>query len=68
MTPMPTTSTPAPVRAYTGIARRHRGGSVLLSIADDRICKLNGVGAVIWMILEESLEERAYYSKQKLFL
>jgi hypothetical protein len=27
---------------------------VLLSIADDRICKLNGVGALTWMILEES--------------
>jgi hypothetical protein len=54
MTPMPTTSTPAPVPAYTAIARRHKDGSVLLSIADDRICKLNGVGALTWMILEES--------------
>jgi hypothetical protein len=54
MTPMPTTSTPTPVHAYTAIARRHKDGSVLLSIADDRICKLNGVGALMWMILEES--------------
>jgi hypothetical protein len=38
----------------TGIAKRHRDGSVVLSAADDRICKLNGVGALTWMILEES--------------
>ena len=54
MTPLPTTSTPAPVHTYTAKARRHKDGSVLLSIADDRICKLNGVGALTWMILEES--------------
>jgi hypothetical protein len=54
MTPMPTTSTPAPAHAYTALARRHKDGSVLLSIADDRICKLNGVGALTWMILEVS--------------
>jgi hypothetical protein len=35
-------------------ARRHKDGSVLLSIAEDRICKLNGVGALTWMIIEES--------------
>jgi hypothetical protein len=29
---------------------------VLLSAADDRICKLNGVGALTWMILEQSKE------------
>jgi len=34
--------------------RRHKDGSVLLSIAEDRICKLNGVGALTWMILEEA--------------
>jgi len=27
---------------------------VLLSIAEDRICKLNGVGAMTWMVLEEN--------------
>jgi hypothetical protein len=27
---------------------------VLLSIAEDRVCKLNGVGALTWMILEEN--------------
>jgi hypothetical protein len=56
MQPMPTTSTPTPTptHAHTAIAQRHKDGSVLLSIADDRICKLNGVGALTWMILEES--------------
>src|ERR1041385_1948302 len=33
--------------------RRHKDGTVLLSIAEDRICKLNGVGALTWMILED---------------
>ena len=40
--------------SYTERARRHKDGSVLLSIAEDRICKLNGVGALTWMILEEN--------------
>ena len=40
--------------SYTERAQRHKDGSVLLSIADDRICKLNGVGALTWMILEEN--------------
>src|SRR4029079_12802686 len=35
-------------------AQRHKDGSVLLSIADDRMCKLNGVGALTWMVLEEN--------------
>jgi len=39
---------------YTERAQKHKDGSVLLSIADDRICKLNGVGALTWMILEEN--------------
>ena len=34
--------------------RRHKDGSVLLSIAEDRICKLNGVGALTWMVLEDT--------------
>ena len=41
-------------REHTANAQRHKDGSVLLSVADDRICKLNGVGALTWMILEES--------------
>ena len=40
--------------SFTERAQRHRDGSVLLSIADDRICRLNGVGALTWMILEEN--------------
>lgn len=40
--------------SYTEKAQRHKDGSVVLSIADDRICKLNGVGALTWMILEEN--------------
>lgn len=39
----------------------HKDGSVLLSIAEDRVCRLNGVGALTWMIIEDtaglSLEE-----------
>lgn len=44
----------APVFSYTERAQRHRDGSVLLSIADNRVCKLNGVGALTWMILEDN--------------
>ena len=36
------------------IARKHRDGSVLLSAANDRIFKLNGVGALTWAVLEQS--------------
>jgi hypothetical protein len=43
-----------PARVYTERAKRHRDGSVLLSITEDRVCKLNGVGALTWMILEEN--------------
>jgi len=57
MMQIPTSSSaPIPARAYTEKAKRHKDGSVLLSIADDRICKLNGVGALTWMILEENPE------------
>jgi len=44
----------ASVSSFTERAQRHRDGSVLLSIADDRICKLNGIGALTWMVLEEN--------------
>jgi transglutaminase superfamily protein/coenzyme PQQ synthesis protein D (PqqD) len=40
----------------TDRARKHKDGSVLLSIAEDSVCKLNGVGALTWMILEETRE------------
>lgn len=39
---------------YTEKARNHKDGSVVLSVADDRICKLNGIGALTWMLLEEN--------------
>ena len=54
MTHAPTSSTSACDLSYTARAQRHKDGSVLLSIADDRICKLNGVGALTWMILQEN--------------
>lgn len=40
--------------AVTERIRKHQDGTVLLSIAQDRICKLNGVGAMTWMILEDT--------------
>ena len=52
--PVATSSTAISAHSYTEKARRHKDGSVLLSIADDRICKLNGVGALTWMVLEEN--------------
>ena len=52
MMPMPVTSTLDP-HPITDRARKHKDGSVLLSISADRVCKLNGVGALTWMILED---------------
>jgi transglutaminase superfamily protein/coenzyme PQQ synthesis protein D (PqqD) len=49
-----TSSTPISTHSFTETAQRHKDGSVLLSIADDRICKLNGVGALTWMVLDEN--------------
>ena len=49
-----TSSTPISAHSHTEKARRHKDGSVLLSITDDRICKLNGVGALTWMVLEDN--------------
>ena len=39
---------------FSIVARKHRDGSVLLSAANDRIFKLNGVGALTWIVLEQS--------------
>ena len=47
-----TSATPTAAPSYTEKAQRHKDGSVLLSVANDRICKLNGVGALTWMVLE----------------
>ena len=62
MMPTPRVSTLDCPHPITDRARRHKDGSVLLSITEDRVCKLNGVGALTWMILEDitgglSLEE-----------
>jgi hypothetical protein len=54
MTPMITTTTVDHSHPHTDRVRRHKDGSVLLSIAEDRICKLNGAGALTWMILEDA--------------
>ena len=48
-------ASPLLAQPYTDKARKHKDGSVLLSIADDRICKLNGVGALTWMVLEDAV-------------
>lgn len=47
----PTITTTQP---FASIARKHRDGSVLLSATNDRIFKLNGVGALTWSVLEQS--------------
>ena len=62
MMPMPITSTLDSPQPITDRARKHKDGSVLLSISEDRVCKLNGVGALTWMVMEDtrvglSLEE-----------
>lgn len=36
------------------VAKKHRDGCVLLSTASDRIFKLNGVGALTWLVLEQN--------------
>src|SRR6266851_5132821 len=56
MTPMPTTSTPIPA-GYTAIAQRHKDGSVLLSVNAEKICRVNGVGALVWVTIEESPQD-----------
>src|SRR3569832_515727 len=56
MMPTPRIATLDCPHTITDRARRHKDGSVLLSIAEDRVCKLNGVGALTWMILEDVTE------------
>lgn len=53
---IPTIAAAAPANPCTERAQKYKDGSVLLSISEDRICKLNGVGALTWMVLEESRE------------
>jgi hypothetical protein len=64
------TSTADCPHPLTNRARKHKDGSVLLAIAEDRVCKLNGTGALTWMILENiaeglSLEEILYALEQQ---
>jgi hypothetical protein len=54
MMPMMTTTTVDHSHPHTERVRRHKDGSVLLSIAEDRVCKLNGAGALTWVILEKA--------------
>jgi hypothetical protein len=49
-------TTAAPLNPFSVVARKHHDGSVLLSAANDRIFKLNGVGALTWIVLEQSPE------------
>ena len=51
---LPTAATTTVTQPFSVIARKHRDGSVLLSTARDRVFKLNGVGALTWLVLEQS--------------
>ena len=53
MMPMPTTSMLDSPHPHTDRVLKHKDGGILLSIAEDRVCRLNGVGALTWMVLEE---------------
>ena len=53
MMPMPRTSTLDCPHPHTDRVRRHKDGSIVLSIAEDRVCRLNGVGALTWMVMED---------------
>ena len=39
---------------FSLVAEKHRDGIVLLSTSDDCICKLNGIGALTWLVLEQN--------------
>jgi Transglutaminase-like superfamily/Coenzyme PQQ synthesis protein D (PqqD) len=47
------TTTKSNLLKQTEIANQVKDGSILLSVDGDRICRLNGVGALIWIVLEE---------------
>lgn len=49
---MPDSTVADSARTHTERVKRHKDGSLLLSIDADRVCKLNGVGALTWMTLE----------------
>jgi hypothetical protein len=54
MTSTATATSVAPLNPFSVVARNHRDGTVLLSAANDRLFKLNGVGALTWIVLEQS--------------
>ena len=54
MTPTTNATSAAQLNPFSVVARKHRDGSVLLSAANDRLFKLNGVGALTWTVLEQS--------------
>jgi hypothetical protein len=54
MTSTATATSVAPLNPFSVVARKHRDGTVLLSAANDRLFKLNGVGALTWIVLEQS--------------
>src|SRR5215510_11589966 len=47
------TATKSNMLNQTEIANKVKDSSILLSVDRDRICRLNGVGALIWIVLEE---------------
>jgi hypothetical protein len=51
---MTTRSTHSAAHEYTAIAKRHKDGSVLLSVNAEKMCRVNGVGALVWVTIEES--------------
>ena len=54
MTPAPQQTISHCTHPNTDRVRKHKDGSILLSISENRVCKLNGAGAMTWMVLEES--------------
>lgn len=50
----PTSATTTSTIPLSFVAKKHRDGSVVLSMENDRIFKLNGVGALTWTVLEQS--------------
>ena len=54
MTPAPQQTITHSTHPNTDSVRKHKDGSILLSISGNRICKLNGAGAMTWVVLEGS--------------
>ena len=54
MTRTTATGIDSQISLFSLVAERHRDGIVLLSTSDDCICRLNGVGALTWLVLEQN--------------